>query len=108
MHPTLLNEYQSQITEIFSRKSVEIDDSQINFFNRLSSELNIKPESTNIHNIPMNKFVKNAILENAIEATEKGTRTEQINEQVSNIRNEIERAKEQMNNRDENDGNENR
>ena len=57
MHPTLLNEYQSQITEIFSRKSVEIDDSQINFFNRLSSELNIKPESTNIHNIPMNKFV---------------------------------------------------
>ena len=107
MHPTLLNEYQSQITEIFSRKSVEIDDSQINFFNRLSSELNIKPESTNIHNIPMNKFVKNAILENAIEATEKGTRTEQINEQVSNIRNEIERAKEQMNNRDENDDNEN-
>ena len=108
MHPTLLNEYQSQITEIFSRKSVEIDDNQINFFNRLSSELNIKLESTNIHNIPMNKFVKNAILEKAIEATEKGTRTEEINEQVGTIRNEIERAKEQMNNRDENDGNENR
>ena len=48
------------------------------------------------------------LLASAIEATEKGTRREQINEQVSNIRNEIERAKEQMNNRDENDGNENR
>ena len=32
--PTLLNEYSSQISEIFSRKSSEIDDSQISFFSR--------------------------------------------------------------------------
>lgn len=32
--PTLLNEYSSQILEIFSRKSSEIDDSQISFFSR--------------------------------------------------------------------------
>ena len=61
LHPTLLNEYQSQITEIFSRKSVEIDDNQMNFLNRLSSELNIKLKSTSIHNIPMNEFAKNAL-----------------------------------------------
>lgn len=60
-HPTLLDEYQSQITEIFSRKSVEIDDSQMNFFNRLSSELNIKIESANTQNMSMNEFTKNAL-----------------------------------------------
>lgn len=61
IHPTLLNEYQTQIAEIFSRKSAEIDDSQMNFFNRLSSELNINLQSTRIKNIPMNKFARNAL-----------------------------------------------
>lgn len=41
MHPTLLREYHDQITEVFTRKSTEIDSSQRNIFNRLLSELNI-------------------------------------------------------------------
>lgn len=45
MHPTLLSEYQAQITEIFTRKAQEIDSSQRNLFNRLSSELSINVQS---------------------------------------------------------------
>lgn len=60
LHPTLLSEYKSQITEIFSRKSTEIDNSQMSTFNRLSSELDI-----NTQDIPMSEFVRNA-LENAV------------------------------------------
>ena len=71
IHPTLLDEYQSQIAEIFSRKSVELDDSQINFFNRLSSELNVKVQSPNIPNIQMNKLVRNALNNGARDKTVK-------------------------------------
>ena len=61
LHPTLLNEYQSQITELFSRKSTELHNSQMNFFKRLSKELNVNKQSTRTKNIPMNEFVKNAL-----------------------------------------------
>ena len=77
IHPTLLNEYQSQITEIFSRKSVEIDDSQINFFNRLSSELNINLQTT----IPMNEFARNALNNGVRTQTVKGA-----DEQLPSVR----------------------
>ena len=71
LHPTLLDEYQSQIAEVFSRKSVELDDSQIIFFNRLSSELNVKVQSPNIPNIQMNKLVRNALNNGARDKTVK-------------------------------------
>lgn len=60
-HPALLKEYQDQITEIFSRKLLEIDDSQINYFNRLADELNIKLQSARARKLPMEQFVKNAL-----------------------------------------------
>lgn len=81
IHPTLLNEYQTQIAEIFSRKSAEIDDSQMNFFNRLSSELNINLQSTNIQNIPMNEFARNA-LNNGVRAQT----VKEVDEQLPSIR----------------------
>lgn len=50
-HPTLLDEYQAQITEIFSRKSTEIDNSQTNFFNGLLRELNIDINSQSLNKL---------------------------------------------------------
>lgn len=81
IHPNLLSEYQPEITEIFSRKSAEIDDSQMNFFSRLSSELNINLQSTNIHNIPMNEFARNA-LNNGVRAQT----VKEVDEQLPSIR----------------------
>lgn len=91
-HPTLLDEYQSQIAEIFSRKSVEIDDSQMNFFNRLSSELNIKLEGTNIHNIPMNEFAKNALNNGVRAQTVKEADEKLPSTRISNNKKEQEQA----------------
>lgn len=84
IHPTLLDEYQSQIAEIFSRKSIEIDDSQINFFNRLSSELHVKVESSNISNIPINKLVRNALNNGARDKTVK-----EADEQIPSATNKL-------------------
>ena len=62
IHPTLLSEYQSQITNIFLRKSADIDDSQINIFHRLASELNISlsdeklPPDVNLQGQDENNF----------------------------------------------------
>lgn len=84
IHPTLLDEYQSQIAEIFSRKSVELDDSQINFFNRLSSELNVKVQSPNIPNIQMNKLVRNALNNGARDKTVK-----EVDEQIPFAKNNL-------------------
>ena len=79
LHPTLLNEYQSQITEIFSRKSTEIDNSQINFFSRLSRELNIAIDlqHLDIKNISINGFTRNAL--------NSGVRTETVKEADAQI-----------------------
>lgn len=79
LHPTLLNEYQSQITEIFSRKSTEIDNSQINFFSRLSRELNIAIDlqHSNVKNISINGFTRNAL--------NSGVRTETVKEADAQI-----------------------
>lgn len=79
LHPTLLNEYQSQITEIFSRKSTEIDNSQINFFSRLSRELNIAIDlqHLNVKNISINGFTRNAL--------NSGVRTETVKEADAQI-----------------------
>ena len=73
-HPTLLSEYQPQITEIFSRKATEIDNSQINFFNRLASELNIDidSQSLNVKNVSINEFTRSAL--------NNGVRTETVKE----------------------------
>lgn len=79
LHPTLLNEYQSQITEIFSRKSTEIDNSQIDFFSRLSRELNIAIDlqHLNVKNISINGFTRNAL--------NSGVRTETVKEADAQI-----------------------
>lgn len=49
------------------------------------------------------KIKSNLLLESAVQATETGTRNEQINEQVIAIRSEIEQDREQANSLDEND-----
>lgn len=54
------------------------------------------------------KIKSNLLLESAVQATETGTRNEQINDQVIAIRSEIEQDREQANSLDENDDNDNR
>lgn len=74
-HPTLLNEYQTQIAEIFSRKSDEIDSSQISFLNRLLSELKI--DIPNPQNISIVELTRNAL--------NNGVRTENVEEAEKQI-----------------------
>lgn len=78
-HPTLMQEYTADISEIFFRKSNEIDKKQETVLKKIAKQLNIN--------------ISNPIIQSGVKATEEQTKTSQINAEIDNIHQQEEQNK---------------